>query len=93
MWLIALPSSLPNLAAVSCAFGFGVVYGWLSRDFQGAPRINLAAFSYEVSSICYSKTSKASAFKDFSVMKILSSFEIAFELLDANTAFSLRFEI
>lgn len=49
--------------------------------------------SFHVSSICYSKTSKASAFKDFSVMKVLSLFEIAFESLDANTAFSLRFEI
>lgn len=32
--------------------------------------------SFHVSSICYSKASKASAFKDFSVMKVLSSFEI-----------------
>lgn len=42
---IDLPSSLSNLTAGSSAFGFGVVYGWLSRGFPGAPRVNLAAFS------------------------------------------------
>ena len=49
--------------------------------------------SFHVSSICYSKASKASVFKDFSVMKVLSSFEIVFESLDTNTAFSLKFEV
>lgn len=46
--------------------------------------------SFHVFSIC---CSKASALKDFSVMKVLSSFEIAFESLDTNTAFSIKFEI
>lgn len=49
--------------------------------------------SFHVSRICYSNASKASAFKDFSVMEVPSSFEIAFELLDTDAAFSLRFEI
>lgn len=69
-----LPPSLPNLASVSCAFG--VLYVCLSRGFPPVPRINLAFF--HVFSICCSKASKASAFKDFCVMKVLSSFEIAF---------------
>jgi len=59
--------------------------------FQVPTELSLPSF--HVSSIHYSETSKASAFKDFSVMKALSSFEIAFELLDTNTAFSLRFEV
>lgn len=53
--------------------------------------LELILLPFHVSSVCYSKASKASAFKDFSVMKVLSSFEIAFESLDTNTAF--RFEI
>lgn len=49
--------------------------------------------SFHVFSICCSKTSKASALKNISVMKVLSSFEIAFESLDTNNAFSTRFDI
>lgn len=43
--------------------------------------------SFHVFSIGCSKASKASALKDFTVMKVLSSFEIAFESLDTNAAF------
>lgn len=51
--------------------------------------LELILLPFHVSSICYSKASKASAFKDFSVMKVL----IVFESLDTNTALRLRFEI
>lgn len=60
-WRVALPSSLPNLTAVSCPLRFGVAYGWLSRDFPGAPELILPSF--HVCSIHYSKALKASAFK------------------------------
>lgn len=77
-WRVALPSSLPNLTAVSCPLRFGVAYGWLSRDFPGAPRINFAFFSCLQYTLF--KGLKSFSFQGFKVMKALSSFEIAFEL-------------
>lgn len=49
--------------------------------------------SFHVFRIGCSKASKASALKDFTVMKVLISFEISFESLDTNAVFSIGFEI
>lgn len=86
-WRVALPSCLPNLTAVSCPLRFG----WLSRDFPGASRINFAFFSCLQYTLF--KSLKSFSFQGFKVMKALSSLEIAFDLPGLLLVRGLRFGI